>query len=194
MLILITGLILFLGVHFVPMYLPLRGKLIDLLGGGIYKPYRIITAIVAAIGLIMMIWGYGIARENSVAIYNQPFVPLDLTYLLMLPVFILAAATYFPGYIRKTLRHPLLISIGLLALAHLLISNTPESLILFGSLLIWPVMQIISLTQKGKSAPVSLKGSRPWINDIIATAIGGGVYSMFIWLGHEWLIGKAISW
>lgn len=187
--ILVLGLLLFLGIHSVPMNVALKGRLTETLGGA---GYRGAFTLVAALGLGLLIWGYGLARENSITIYHEQFVLRHLTLLLMLPVFVLLAAAYIQGNIKKVLKHPMILAVKLWAVAHLLVNGNLEDLLLFGSFLVWGVLQIISQKKRGNSGPVTLKSANPWINDIIAVVVGLGVYVLFVFVAHEWITGKAL--
>ncbi len=187
--ILVAGLLLFLGIHAVPMNVALRGKLTNSLGAGGYQGF---FALVAAAGLALIVWGYGVAREDSITIYYEQFVLRHITLLLMLPVFVLLAAAYIHGNIKKTLKHPMIIAVKLWAVSHLLVNGNLEDILLFGSFLVWAVLQMISQKKRGNSGPVTLTASKPWVNDVIAVVVGLGVYVLFVFVGHEWITGKPL--
>ena len=102
----------------------------------------------------------------------------------MLPVFILLAAAYLPGRISAAVKHPMLLSVKLWALAHLLVSGRLAQLLLFGALLAWAVFDRISVKRRG----VALK-TGPVRNDFIAIVIGLCAYAFMLTRGHTLLIG-----
>ena len=106
----------------------------------------------------------------------------------MLPFFILFLATYFQGKIKTIFKHPMLVSIKLWALAHLLSNGMLHDLILFVSFLAWAVVDRISM-KKRPADPVPTASFNK--NDVIAIVGGLILYFVFaLWI-HVWLIGVA---
>src|SRR5690606_2140691 len=79
------------------------------------------------------------ARWDPVGLYVPPAWTRHATALLMLPVFPLLIATYFPGRIQATLKHPMLVAVELWAFAHLLANGMLADVLLFGGFLTWAV-------------------------------------------------------
>lgn len=181
---LILGLIVFLGVHSVSIFaLSWRNAMAAKLGGG----WKLVYSIVALIGLYLIIIGYSAARMEPTVIYSPPFWMNHLTMLLLVPVFPLLFATYLPGRIKSTLKHPMLVAVKLWALSHLLANGTLADIVLFGSFLAWAVVDRISLKRRpGRAIPSAPAGK---FNDIIAVVAGSAVYLLFLMGGHLHLIG-----
>ena len=57
-------------------------------------------------------------------------------------------AAYFPGRIKRTLKHPMLAGVKIWALAHLLANGDLGSILLFGSILAWAVVARISVKRR----------------------------------------------
>ncbi|WZF90090.1 NnrU family protein [Marinobacter metalliresistant] len=130
---LIVGLVLFLGVHSLSIVNePLRNRLHASLGEAAYKG---LYSLASLVGLLLIIWGYAAARMDPTVIYTPPAWLRHLAMLLLIPVFPLLFATYFPGKIKARLKHPMLIAVKLWALAHLLANGMLQDLLLFGSVL-----------------------------------------------------------
>lgn len=186
MLILLLGLVIFLGVHSLRIAAPdWRGRMMVRLGEGAWKG---LYSVVALIGLILIVWGYGLARQSPVILWEPPVWARHLSLLLMLPVFVLLAAAYLPGRIKATMKHPMLVAVKLWAVAHLLANGTLADLVLFGSVLAWAVVDRISVKRReGGPAPVSASGRAA--NDAIAIVVGLVIYVAFVLYLHEWLIG-----
>jgi uncharacterized membrane protein len=150
---------------------------------------------VSLVGLLLIIWGYGLSRENPLVLYSLPGGFRHLAALLMLPVFVLLLATYLPGRIQHTARHPMLLAVKLWALSHLLAQSvtggTLADVLLFGGFLAWAVADRISLkrrAQAGALRPVpALPAGRA--NDIIALVGGLAIYAWFVGGAHAWLFG-----
>jgi len=189
MLVLALGLIVFLGAHLVPVATGFHQRLLAALGTG---RYRILFSVVSLAGLAVVIWGYGLARAaGPPLIYDPPLWLRHVTLLLMLPVFVLAAAAYLPGHISATVRHPLVTAVKLWAFAHLLANGDAASALLFGGFLAWGVVDRISLKRRVAAGLVTVR-SGPWSNDAIAVISGLAVYVAFVLRLHALLIGVPI--
>jgi uncharacterized membrane protein len=184
MILLILGLMIFIGVHLVPTRVTTRGDLTARFGEGTYKG---LFTLAAFIGLGLIIYGFGEARlaaSGNPLLWDPPRWTRHITMTLMLPVFVLLAAAYLPGRISAAVKHPMLLSVKLWAFAHLLISGRLAQFILFGALLAWGVYDRISV--KRRAVPIK---SGPPRNDLIALAIGLLVYVFMLLWGHTLLIG-----
>ncbi|MFZ2101312.1 MAG: NnrU family protein, partial [Oricola sp.] len=113
---LVAGLVLFLGVHSVRMVAPgFRDRVVASLGEG---PWKGVYTLVSIAGLALLIWGYGQARTDSPVLYEPPVFLKHLVSLFMLVSFILLVATYVPdGYIKKRVKHPMLLAVKIWAFA-----------------------------------------------------------------------------
>lgn len=184
---LIVGLILFLGVHSLSIVNePLRNRLQASLGEGAFKG---LYSLASLVGLVLIIWGYGAARLDPTIIYMPPGWLRHLAMLLLIPVFPLLFATYFPGRIKAKLGHPMLVAVKLWALAHLLANGMLHDLLLFGSFLVWAVVDRISLKRRTLRPTAALPASKA--NDAIAVVGGLVVYVVIVLWAHQWLFGVA---
>jgi uncharacterized membrane protein len=186
MLQLILGLVLFFSAHSLSMVRPAwRAQAVARFGEG---PFKLAYSLVSALGLWLVLIGYGAARATDPVLLYQPPVWLrHVSLLLMLPVFTLVLAAYLPGRIRQTLKHPMLIGVFLWALAHLLANGTLADLLLFGSFLVWALADLVSLGRR-VAAPVPGAPPGKW-NDLIAILGGLAIYGAFIAFLHRWLMG-----
>ena len=184
---LIVGLILFLGVHSLSIINePLRNRLNASMGEGVFKG---LYSLVALAGLLLIIWGYGSARMDPTVIYVPPAWLKHVAFLLLVPVFPLLFATYFPGKIKAKLGHPMLAAVKLWALAHLLANGMLHDLLLFGSFLAWAVADRISMKRRTQRAIPTLPATKA--NDVIAVIGGLAVYVVMVVWAHQWLFGVA---
>ena len=189
MIYLIIGLLLFLGVHSVAIVAPRwRERMLSRLGEGKWKG---LYSAVAAVGLVLLIYGYGQARQDPILVYAPPLWTRHLTALLMLPVFPLLFATYLPGRIKAVLKHPMLASVKLWAFAHLLSNGMLADVLLFGGLLLWAVADRISLKRRPPKPIPQAAPSKT--NDAIAIVAGLAVYVAFVFWLHLWLIGVPVA-
>jgi len=186
-LILIAGLVLFLGVHSISVVAAgWREVAVARLGA---MPWKLLYGLVAAIGLALIVFGYGMVRSDpsQQVLYVPPAWLRHVSLLLMLPTFILLLAAYLPGRIRRATRHPMLLAVKLWAVAHLFANGTLVDVLLFGSFLAWAVADRISL--KRRVAPTVMGAPPSRWNDWIA--VGGGLVlyvAFLLWL-HKALIG-----
>ncbi|MBD1549357.1 NnrU family protein [Roseibium aggregatum] len=190
---LVLGLLVFLGAHALPIFSGARNALVARLGA---MPYRGLFSVVSAVGLVLIVMGYGQARmDGSPLLYDPPAWTRHVTMLLMLPVFVLLIATYVPGRIRKITRHPMLVAVKLWALAHLLSNGDLASVLLFGGFLVWAVADRISVKRRGDPGTpfsVEVAGKGP-AADIFAIVAGLVVYGLFVWKGHALVIGVPLT-
>lgn len=123
MLLLIAGLVLFLGVHLLTTARETRAALMARFGEG---PYKGLYSLVSALGLVLIVWGYGRYRSSGyIPVWDPPSGLLPITLILMWFSFVALVATYAPaGKIKGLLRHPMLVAIKAWALAHLLVNGS----------------------------------------------------------------------
>jgi uncharacterized membrane protein len=122
-----------------------------------------------------------------VLLYNPPFWTRHLTAVLMLPVFPLLFAPYFPGRIKAALKHPMLVAVKLWAVAHLISNGMLADVLLFGAFLAWAVADRISYKHRQQRP---LKGAPPAArNDVIVVIVGLAIYALFVFWLHLKLIG-----
>lgn len=182
---LVIGLVIFLGIHSVSIVAPgWRDAQQVRLGEG---PWKGLYALVAIAGFVLIVVGYGAARQSPVVLYSPPLFLRHLALLLLLPVFPLLLAAYLPGRLSRAARHPMLLATKLWATAHLLANGTLADVLLFGGFLAWAVADRISFKRR---TPRPVPGAPPRAaNDVIAVVGGLALFAAFyLWL-HQWLIG-----
>lgn len=185
---LVLGLILFLGVHSISIINdPWRNRMAARLGE---MPWKGLYALVAIVGVILIVQGYAAARYDPVVLYVPPMWLRHLAFLLLLPVFPLLLAAYLPGRISRAVKHPMVRAVKLWAFAHLLANGMLADLVLFGAFLAWGVAEGISLKRRTpRPIPGAPESNR---NDIIAVVAGLVIFAVFFaWL-HEVLIGVPV--
>ena len=187
MALLILGIVLFLGLHLIRVVAPgLRTSLIASLGEGGWKIAYSIASIVA---LIVLIYGFGQARDMT-PIWSPPFWMSHITILLMLFAMICLAVSLLPaGYIAVKTKHPIVLSVKIWALAHLLSNGDGAAILLFAAFLAWGVILRISLKRRERAGEITL---RPFVSakyDLYAIVIGAVVWALIIWKLHAWIIG-----
>jgi uncharacterized membrane protein len=183
--ILIAGLILFLGTHSISIVnASWRDQMAARLGEW---PWKGIYSLMALAGLVLIVWGYGLARQDPVILYLPPLWLRHVALLLLVFVFPLLLATYLPGRIQALTQHPMLAATKLWAFAHLLANGTLADVVLFGSFLAWAVVDRISMKHR-EQRPIPGAPPSKW-NDAIAVVMGLVLYVAFVLWLHAWLIG-----
>lgn len=189
MLILILGLVLFLGTHSVRMVADdWRTRQIERIGELRWKGLYSIASIA---GFVLIVWGYGLTRVDPVYLWFPPVWAKHLAALLTLPAFVLLVAAYVPRTrIRASIGHPMLAGTKLWALAHLVANGTRADALLFGSFLLWAVCAFIASRRRDRIAAIQ-RGSGGFRQDALAVAIGLVAWYVFARYAHAWLFGVA---
>ena len=142
-------------------------------------------------GLALIIYGYDAARPASV-LYTPPSWGAHANLGLMLVAMIVLVSTYLPtGYLKKRAKHPMLAAVKIWAVGHLLANGELNSVLLFGSFLVYAVISRIAARERGDEGP-ALDVKPNILSDIGAILIGGGVWiALILWL-HPILFGVPV--
>jgi len=187
MTILILGLVIFLGVHSTRAVADgWRSAQIARVGPG---PWKLGYTVLSLIGFYLLLWGYGMARQTPVLLWNPPLAMRHIAGLLTLIAFVLLAATYVPrNGIKARLHHPMVLSVKLWAFAHLLANGTLADVLLFGSFLAWAVLTFRAARRRDRAAGIHYPAGS--MAGTLATVVAGGVaWALFAFWLHGWLIG-----
>lgn len=179
---LVLGLALWVGAHQFKRLAPgARAALDARLGSG---SARGVMAGAIGLGLVLMILGY--RGADYVGLWTPPGWGIHLNNLMMLAATFLFALSHSRGKARAWLRHPMLISVMVWALAHLLVNGDLASLILFGGLGLWAVVDRLAINAAQlvwtPKAPGTTAGDIRWI--VISLVLFGVIASVHAWLGY----------
>ena len=184
---LIAGLLIFLGVHSVRMLAEdWRTHMRARLGKGLWKG---LYSLIALAGLALIAWGFDLAREQPVIVWMPPVGMRHAAALLTLLAFVLLAAAYVPGnQIKARLHHPMVLGVKSWALAHLLATGMLAHLLLFGSFLVWAVLNFRAARQRDRAegmsyAPGTVRAT------VITLVLGVAGWAAFAFGLHGLLIG-----
>ncbi len=181
---LITGLVLFLGIHSISIVaLSLRDKMAAKSELG----WKLFYSLVSLVGIVLIVKGYADLRQTSTVLYATPLWMRHVAATLLLPVFVLFLVSYFPGRIKNVIKHPQLLAVMLWAVAHLLVNGTMADVILFGSFLIWAIADRISMINRVSRPVPGVPKSN--LNDVIVIVAGLALYLMMAFWWHELLFG-----
>ena len=182
----LIGLIIFLGSHSCRIFAESwRNQMIDRIGEVKWKG---LYTIISLIGFVIMVIGYGQARQSTVVLWQPNSFLIYIALALNLIAFIfLAGSSPSNNAIRLKLKHPMILGVKVWALAHLISNGTLVDLILFGAFLIWAVLDFRSARKRpihiAEQAQVSTKATA------ITIAIGVILWVAFIFGLHQYLIG-----
>lgn len=187
MLLLILGLILFLGMHSARLFAAdKRASFIAAKGPLAWKG---IYALVSIIGFVLIIYGYGQARMSPTWLWISPVWTRHLAALLTIPAFILIVATYIPGScIKARVGHPMLLGVKFWALAHLIANGSLADLLLFGGFLAWATALFVVSRKRDRAAGVSYGKGKP-VMDAVVVVVGLVAWAAFAFYLHGALIG-----
>jgi uncharacterized membrane protein len=187
MTLLILGLVLFLGVHSVRIVAEgWRRRTIARLGEGAWKG---LYSVLSLAGFVALVYGYGQARLDPTVLWATPVWTRHLASLLVLLAFVLLAAAYVPGnHIKAKLHHPMVLAVKVWALAHLLSNNTLADLLLFGSFLLWAVLDFRAARGRDR-AEATVYAAGQGARTAVAVIVGLAAWAVFAFWAHRALFG-----
>lgn len=180
---LITGLILFTGVHLVPGVTAIRNMLVSRMGESVYKAIYSVIAL-AGLGLII----YGKAQAGFVALWEPPGWGKHVTFVLMPVSILLLAAANMPSNIKRLTQNPMLWGVLLWSVGHLFANGEKASVLLFGGFGLFAITDLVLVSQRTKPAT---QAKLPVSKDVILVVASGLAFLALI-VFHANLFGVAI--
>ncbi|MCA8882013.1 MAG: hypothetical protein KDA73_19125 [Rhodobacteraceae bacterium] len=142
-----------------------------------------LVAVAIGAGLVLMILGYRWAPVEPV--WTPPALMTHINNLLMLAAMFLFFVGGARGRIAQKFRHPQLTAVKTWAVAHLIVNGDVASILLFGSMLLWAVAEVVLINRSGPFVPPAVVRKN---GDIIAAVIGAVAYAVIaavhVWLGY----------
>lgn len=187
MTLLVLGLVVFLGVHSTRIFAEgWRNATITRIGP---HAWRGLYSVASIAGFVLIIWGYGLARQQPVVLWAPPLWTRHLAALLLIPAMVLLTAAYVPGNLIKTrLQHPMVLGIKTWALAHLIANQTLADLLLFGGFLLWAVLSYRAARARDRAAGTVAAPGRS-APTAITVVVGLAVWAFFALYAHAAWIG-----
>ncbi len=184
---LILGLVLFLGVHSTRIVAEgWRAAMIRRLGE---RRWKGLYALVSLAGFGLVIWGFGLARQQPVQWWSPPFAGRHIAWLLTALAFILLAAAYVPrNAIKARLHHPMVLGVMSWAVAHLLANGNRAHVLLFGSFLVWAGLSFRAARARDRAARTVYPAGTA-AGTVMAVLAGMAAWAVFAFWAHGWLIG-----
>ena len=145
MTLLIIGVLLWSCVHLYPsLFSQRREQMVEKLG----KKYQGVYAAVIVFSIVLMVFGWKATIPEQV--YNSPAWGRHLHMLTMVFAILLLGAGSSKGIsrIKQYIRHPMLTGVVVWGIGHLLANGDIRSLILFGGLTIWAIVNQITINRR----------------------------------------------
>ena len=190
MTVLILGLVLFLGMHSVRIVADgWRSQFIHQRGAGAWKG---LYTVVSLAGFALIIWGYGLARQQPVVLWTPlPTFVRHIAALLTLVAFVLLAAAYVPGnQIKAAVHHPMVLGVKVWAFAHLIANHTVADALLFGGFLLWSVFNFRAARRRDRVLNTRYPAGSA-IPTVIVLVLGAALWAGFAFWAHAAWIGIA---
>ena len=162
---LIAGVVIWSVAHLVPAVAPgLRADLAKRFGEG---PYKGLFALDIVIALVLIVFGWKAATPT--AIFAPPLIgsPIPSAFVVLAVVLIVTSST--ANNLRRFIRHPQMAAVVCWGAGHLLSNGDSRSVVLFGGLIIWALLEIIFINKRDgvwqRPSPV------PFVKDVITALI-----------------------
>jgi uncharacterized membrane protein len=184
MTLLIAGVVLWSVAHLFPAVAPrARAYLAGKLGEG---PYKGLFALNIILAIVLIVFGWKAATPAT--IYVPPLYGSPIPSIILLLAILLFVATRAPTNLKRYIRHPQLSSVLLWSVGHLLTNGDSRSVVLFGGLAFWAVLEMIFVSKRDgewkKPDPVPVQ------KDIITVTIAAVVFAGLLYF-HASLFGVA---
>ncbi|MCB1854475.1 MAG: NnrU family protein [Halieaceae bacterium] len=186
MTLLVLGILLFAGLHLVKSLAPeLRAGLIARLGA---MPYRGLFSllVLGSVALIVLGWRSSVPQY----VYSPSPALQHPAMTVILVAFLLMVASSRPSRLRRIVRNPQLSGVVLWAGAHLLLNGDSRSLVLFGGLGLWALVEIVAINRRDG---VWIKDPAPGLGTDLANLVIALVVVAVVVFIHPWLAGVPIT-
>jgi uncharacterized membrane protein len=185
--ILVIGLVVFLGIHSVRIVAEeWRAAQIARVGENAWK---LGYSVLSALGLALVIWGFGLARQAPVLLWHPPAGMRHAAALLTLVAFVFVAAAYVPrNFFKARFHHPMVLGVKAWAAGHLLANGTMADVLLFGSFLAWSVLAFIAARRRDRRAGTTYAPGTAG-GTLMAIVLGAVAWAVFAFWLHGRLIG-----
>ena len=181
--VLVIGLIVFLGIHLLPVSPGSRDALVARMGA---QRYKAMFSIVSFAGLGLIVFGYRMATPGERLFAPLPAAIAVAPYAITLS-FILFAASNMRTHLRRVVQHPMLLGLGLWAIVHLCANGDTRGTVLFGALLAYAVVDLLSAVQRR-----AVRSFAPTARHDVIAIVAGIVLGLVVMMYHRALFGVAV--
>ena len=185
---LILGLVLFLGIHSVRIVADgWRTRFIATRG---LMAWKGLYSVIAIAGFVLICVGFGQARQLPVALWMPPRWTHGVAASLTLLAFLLITAAYVPGNgIKSRVQEPMILGVKCWALGHLLANGTLADVVLFGSFLVWSVLDFRAAKQRRRAGMEPAIAAPRAARTVVTLVVGVLAWTLFAFHLHLLLIG-----
>lgn len=178
MTLLISGVALWTLAHFFKRLMPRARAAMGNKGKGL-------VAVLTLASVVMMVIGYRSADSSHV--YSPMAGMGHVNNLLMVFSLFMFGAGSSRGWVASKVRHPMMWGMVIWAGAHLLVNGDSASLVLFGGLAVWALVQM-ALANRGDGVwerPEVGPFAKDFKNLLIALVLYALITGVHIWLGYS---------
>jgi uncharacterized membrane protein len=185
MTLLVLGMLLFAVVHFIPSLAPaIKSGALERLGEGPYKGIFSLL-LLGAIALIIIGW----RSVVPVLLYVPPAGLHTFALALLGVAFLLMVVSARNSRLRRVIRHPQLTGVALWGIAHLLLNGDNRSLVLFGGMAAWALIEMLAINRR---QGVWIKAEVPsWGAEIVTVGVTAITVAVVVYI-HPWLSGVPV--
>jgi uncharacterized membrane protein len=152
-------------------------------------PWKGLVSVLSLAGFALLVWGWGMARQMPVVLWQPPVGMRHAASLLTLLSFVLLAAAYVPGNaIKARFHHPMVLGVKTWALAHLLSNGNVAHVVLFGSFLAWAVLLFIASRRRDRREATVYAPGR-LAPTLVTVVVGVAAWAVFAFKLHGMWIG-----
>ena len=182
MALLIAGVVLWSLAHLFPAVAPsLRTNLAGKLGEGPYKGLFALD-IVLALGLIIFGWKTAIPTT----LYAPTLIGDKIPLAFIILAFILFVASSLQNNLIRFVRHPQMGAVICWGIGHLLVNGDSRSVVLFGGLTVWAVLEMIFINKR--DGEWQRPSAVPLVKDLVTGIIAAVVFAAIVYF-HAGLFG-----
>ena len=185
MALLVCGLLLWSGVHFIPSIgIALKTSVVDRFGNNVYMA---VFSLLIVASIVLMVFGW--RSTTPTHLYALPAFVKPISLILLVGAFFLFGAAKHPTRIKRAVRHPQLTSIIVWSSAHLLVNGDSRSLVLFGGLACWAVMEIVLINRR--EGEWVKPEAPPWGQEVKGGLISIAIFVVAVLL-HPYIAGVPV--
>ena len=185
MLLLCLGIALFAGVHLIPSLAPgVKASWLGRMGEGGYKG-TFSLLLLASFALIIFGW----RSIQPSFVYMPPPALGHAAMSLLVLAFLLMVVSARGSRLSRLIRHPQLTGVALWGGAHLLLNGDNRSLLLFGGMLLWAIVEKFAINRR--EGPWVKAEAPSWGAEIITVIITLVIVAVVVYI-HPWLSGMPV--
>lgn len=172
---LLLGLLLWSGAHLFKRLAPARRAAMGDRGKGV-------VALLLVASVVLMVMGY--KAWDAPQVWVPAAANTHVNNLLVLLGFYLYAASGMKTAAARAIRHPQLTAIALWATAHLLVNGDAASVVLFGWLLAWALVEIVVIN---RAQPAWTPPPPAPLGKEVGAVVGAVLVTGLVGLIHGWV-------